>query len=338
MASFQGNITSYGMKKGYGFISSEQIQGDVFFLRRSLPVEFADGFYPELDFQLKGNRVAFNVQRSQTGRSEAINIKFVPTPGKAVVGEVKTYNEAKGYGFINSSSIEGQDVIFSRRDVPPTLQSTDLKGQKCAFVVSQKEDGKLQANDLKFKKIRPNQLALMGGGKGMMGMPGMGMMEQYGKGFGKGFNPMSGKGGFGKGADEPERGMQGTIVSYNTAKGYGFIKAGGVSSDIYFKAPGNFQPGMVVGFLLKINRDDKPSAIDLKPGLSSGQSYIGTVKGYFESKGFGFLDVADHPADVYFHKDLVPPQHQGNPVGKRFRFTVQLGADGKARAEELVAC
>merc|ERR1719226_189538 len=173
----------------------------------------------------------------------------------------------------------------------------------------------------------------MGMGMGM----GMGMLD-YGKGFGKGFNPMSGKGGFGKGADEPERGMQGTIVSYNTAKGYGFIKAGGVSSDIHFKAPGNFQPGMVVGFLLKMNRDGKPSAIDLKPGLSSGQSYIGTVKGYFENKGFGFLDVADQPADVYFHKDLIPAQHQGNPVGKRFRVTVQLGADGKARAEELVAC
>jgi len=339
MASFQGNITSYGMKKGYGFISSDQIQGDVFFLRRSLPAEFVDGFYPELDFQLTGNRVAFNIQRSQSGRSEAINIKFVPTPGKPVVGEVKTYNEAKGYGFINSSSIEGQDVLFSRREVPPMLQGTDLKGQKCAFVVSQKPDGKLQANDLKFKKIRANQLALMGGGKGMMGMPGMGMLEQYSRGFGKGFGKGSGKGGFGKGSDEPERGMQGTVVSYNMSKGYGFIKAGGVASDIYFKAQGNFQPGMVVGFLLKINRDDKPSAIDLKPGLSSGQSYIGTVKGFFENKGFGFLQVADHPADVYFHKDLVPAQQQGaNLVGKRFRFTVQLGADGKARAEQLTAC
>jgi len=337
MASFQGTVTSYGMKKGYGFISSEQIQGDVFFLRRSLPAEFADGFYPELDFQLKGTRVSFNVQRSQTGKSEATNIKFVPTQGKPVVGEVKTYSEAKGYGFIASSSIGGQDVLFSRRDVPQMMQGADLKGQKCVFIVNQKPDGKLQANDLKFKKMRANQLALMGGGKGMMGMPGMGMMQQYGKGFGKGFNAMPGKGGFGKGADEPERGMQGTIVSYNTAKAYGFIKAGGVPSDIYFKAQGNFQPGMVVAFLLKINRDDKPSAIDLKPGLTSGQSYIGTVKGYFENKGFGFLDVADHPADVYFHKDLVPAQ-QDNLVGKRFRFTVQLGADGKARAEELSVC
>merc|ERR1740121_2218865 len=150
-------------------------------------------------------------------------------------------------------------------------------------------------------------------------------MDQFGKGFGKGFGAMSGKGGFGKGGDEPERGMQGTVVSYNMSKGYGFIKAGGVASDIYCKAQGNFQPGMVVGFLLKINRDDKPSAMDLKPGLSSGQSYVGVVKGFFENKGFGFLEVADHPADVYFHKDLVPPQLQGNLVGKRFRFTVQLG-------------
>merc|ERR1712228_795427 len=120
-----------------------QIQGDVFFLRRSLPTEFANGFYPELDFQLKGNRVAFSVQRSQTGKSEAVNIKFVPTPGKPVVGEVKTYNEAKGYGFITSSTLNGQDVLFSRRDIPQDFQGMDLKGHQCAFTVTQKPDGKL---------------------------------------------------------------------------------------------------------------------------------------------------------------------------------------------------
>jgi len=335
MASFQGTITSYGMKKGYGFIASEQIQGDVFFLRRSLPIEFADGFYPELDFQLKGNRVSFTVQRSKTGKSEAINVKFVPAPGKPVVGEVKTYNQAKGYGFLTSSSVPGQDLIFARRDVPQMLQGVDLKGHKCAFVVNQKPDGKLQANDLKFKKIRPNQLALSGGmGMGMMGLPGLGMLQMLGKGSGKGFG---GKGGFGKGGDRPEPGMQGSVITYNTSKGYGFIKAGRVPADIYFKAQGNFQPGMVVAFNLKMNRDDKPSALGVRPGLSSGQSCVGTVKAFFEGKGFGFLAVADSPADVYFSKDLVPGHATNDLVGKGFRFTVLLGADGKARAENLVA-
>jgi len=338
MASFQGTITSYGMKKGYGFIASEQIQGDVFFLRRSLPIEFADGFYPELDFQLKGNRVSFTVQRSKTGKSEAINVKFVPAPGKPVVGEVKTYNQTKGYGFLTSSSVPGQDLIFARRDVPQMLQGVDLKGHKCAFVVNQKPDGKLQANDLKFKKVRTSQLALSGGTMGMMGLPGLGMLQMLGKGFGKGFGKGPGKGGFGKGGDRPEPGMQGTVITYNTSKGYGFIKAGRMSSDIYFKAQGNFQPGMVVAFNLKMNRDDKLSALGVRPGLSSGQSCVGTVKGFFEAKGFGFLAVADHPADVYFNKDLVPGQATNNLVGRSFRFTVQLGADGKARADNLVAC
>jgi len=335
MASFQGTVTSYGMKKGYGFIASDQIEGDVFFLRRSLPVELADGFFPELDFQLKGNRVAFSVQRSQSGRSEAINIKFVPSPGKPVVGEVKTYNDAKGYGFITSSSLDGQDVLFSGKDVPSMLKGTDLKGHKCAFTVHQKPDGKIQANDLKFKKIRASQLALMGGSMGMMGLPDLAMLTGFGKGSGKGF----GKGGFGKGGNDPEPGMQGTVMSYNPSKGYGFIKSGRASSDIYFKAQGDFQPGMVVAFSLKTNRDGKPSAIGLTPGLSSGQSYIGTVKAFFDGKGYGFIDVSDNPSDVYFHKDLVPAQLAGsNLVGKRFRFTVQLAADGKPRAEHLSAC
>merc|ERR1719476_891004 len=108
-------------------------------------------------------------------------------------------------------------------------------------------------------------------------MPGMGRIEQYGKGFGKGFGKPFGKG-FGKGfgsfgtaGDDQEQGMQGMIISYNPSKGYGFIKAARVPSDIYFKAQGNFPPGMVVAFTLKMNRDDKPSAINIIPGLNSGQ-------------------------------------------------------------------
>jgi len=328
MASFQGVVTSYGMKKGYGFIQSEQIQGDVFFLRGSLPAELAGGFFPELSFQLKGTRVAFSVQRSQTGKSEAVNIKFVPVQGKPVVGEVKTYNEAKGYGFITSSCIDGQDILFSRKEVPAAFQGMDLKGEKCAFVVERKPDGKLQATNLKLKR-RPGQgqLALMGGSN-MMGMFGMG---QFGKGFGKG----SGKG-FGKGGDRPEPGMQGTIVSYNAAKGYGFIKSG--RGDVYFKAQGNFQPGMAVAFNLRQNRDGKLSAVDPKPGLASGQTCVGVVKAFNPDKGHGFLTVANHPADVYFHKDLVPAQlANSNLEGRQLRFTVALSADGKARAESLSA-
>merc|ERR1719382_2225628 len=151
----------------------------------------------------------------------------------------------------------------------------------------------------------------------------------FGKGFGKG----SGKG-FGKGGDRPEPGMQGMIVSYNAARGYGFIKSG--RGDVYFKAQGNFQPGMAIAFNLRQNRDGKLSAVDPKPGLSSGQSCVGVVKAFSAAKGHGFLSVANHPADVYFHKDLVPPQlMNGNIEGKQFRCTVMLSADGKARAATL---
>merc|ERR1712032_603201 len=157
----------------------------------------------------------------------------------------------------------------------------------------------------------------------MFGMP------MVGKGFGKGFGE-----GFGKGGDEEEPGMQGTVVSFNASKGYGFIKSG--KGDVYFKAQDNFQPGMAVAFNLRRNRDGKLSAVDPKPGLTSGQTYIGTVKAFNSAKGHGFLAIADHPADVYFHKDLVPAQLANTNIeGKQFRFTVLLSADGKARAERL---
>merc|ERR1719487_252115 len=116
------------MKKGYGFIASPQFPKDVFFLRGSLPPELAVGFYPELDFQLKGALVTFQVQLSETNgqQLQACAIRLVHVPGKPLVGQVKTWNASKGYGFLTCSALEGKDVLFLRKDVPPLSQGLDL--------------------------------------------------------------------------------------------------------------------------------------------------------------------------------------------------------------------
>merc|ERR1712032_1796476 len=70
----------------------------------------------------------------------------------------------------------------------------------------------------------------------------------------------------------------------------------------------------------------------------NGETYTGTVKAFNTSKGFGFLSVANHPADVCLHKDLVPPQLMNSNIeGRQLRATVMLSADGKARAATLSA-
>jgi len=78
----------------------------------------------------------------------------------------------------------------------------------------------------------------------------------------------------------------------------------------------------------------------VKPGLANGETFTGTVKAFNTSEGFGFLAVANHPADVCFHKysDLVPPQlTSSNTEGRQVRATVTLSAGGKARAATLSA-
>merc|ERR1719487_1383834 len=97
-----------------------------------------------------------------------------------------------------------------------------------------------------------------GGGGGSMGGYGM---QSMGMGHMGGGAMAGGIAGQGPGGSQEEHGMQGTIISYNTALGYGFIKSAKVPQDIYFKeAGGHWQPGVAVAFNLKMNRDGKPSA------------------------------------------------------------------------------
>eukprot|EP00929_Paragymnodinium_shiwhaense_P043221 TRINITY_DN22261_c0_g1_i1.p2 TRINITY_DN22261_c0_g1~~TRINITY_DN22261_c0_g1_i1.p2 ORF type:complete len:364 (-),score=93.85 TRINITY_DN22261_c0_g1_i1:251-1342(-) len=356
MAEYTGTVTTYGMKKGYGFISCSQFSKDVFFLRGSLPPELSEGFYPELDFQLKGSAVTFQVQYSNDQQPQAVSIKLLTSPDKPVVGTVKTYNATKGYGFLTCSSVEGQDVFFSKKDLPLSLQMVDLKDEKCSFIVQTKPDGKMQASSLKFKKLQQgngNGYGNGGGGYGMKGGGGgyaMSMpqqpMQDTGKGGGKGmgYGMGYGMGGMQMGGmpmpaqpapgTQEEHGMQGTVISYNAALGYGFIKSAKVPQDIYFKeSGGQWQPGVAVAFNLRMNRDGKPSASNLVLGLSNGQACSGSIKSFNAAKGWGFIKVDGSPADVYFIKDLVPPNLlSGNIIGLKVQFTVQLAADGKPRA------
>merc|ERR1740129_1729636 len=110
--SCTGLVTSYGAQKGYGFISSDQFPSDVFFGRQTLPTELKDGF---ARFDLSGKRVRFEVSdQSNDGKFIADKVYLEPVVGERFIGQVKSYNASKGFGFIGSSSLEGQDFFFFR--------------------------------------------------------------------------------------------------------------------------------------------------------------------------------------------------------------------------------
>jgi len=337
-------VKTWNGSRGYGFIASGQIQGDVMFLRSHLP---ADAKEVRGKF-LEGRTVNFDLTTGPDGRSQGANIQITAKDGDFIAGEVISYSERNGYGFIRSSSLTAE-VRFNRSDLDALIPGIDLRNELVIAKVHQMPDGKLRADKVMFQSSKiANRLKM-----------GAGMMGGFGKGgFGKGgFGGFGGKGGFGgfggkggydggfggyggyggKGGYEEEKlvATQGVVVSYNTGKGYGFLKCGKSPVDVYFKASGNYTPGMNLAFNLKINKDGKPSAINLQAGMNSGESYTGTVKAFNQGKGYGFISVPGHLSEVYFIKDMVPPAMQGgNIVGKQVRFTVQISADGKARAEQ----
>ncbi|CAE8619034.1 unnamed protein product [Polarella glacialis] len=360
---YSGVVKSWNGSKGYGFLSSPQITGDVMFLRSHLP---ADAKEVRGKF-LEGKTVNFDLTTGPDGRAQGANMQITAAEGDFVAGEVKSYSERHGYGFITSSSLKGE-VRFNRTDLDALLPGVDLKGELVICKVLLMPDGKLRAEKIMFQSSKiANRLkagGMMGFGKGG-GKGGFGQMDYgmdgngfgkggFGKGgFGQGYGMMDygmdgngfgkggfGKGGFGKGGfgddgRDQGQGAQGIVIAYNSGKGYGFLKCGKADSDVYFKSQDAYQEGAIVSFTLKINKDGKPSAINLQPGISSGQTYTGTVKTFLDTKGYGFISVPGQPSDVYFNKDLAPAALQnGSLVGKSVRFTVQVSADGKARAEQ----
>merc|ERR1719330_551623 len=109
--------------------------------------------------------------------------------------------------------------------------------------------------------------------------------------------------------------LQGTVISYDPAKGYGFLKCPSVEADCYFKGQGHpITKGMSLQFKLKLLEDGRPQAHEVSPApppraswpqygpagkgagkgamagpAQDGQRLQGSVVSYSSAKGWGFL-------------------------------------------------
>jgi len=309
MAYYTGTVNFFNPSKGFGFIASAQVQGDVFLGRNDLPAELKNCFLHPGFFELRGRDVMFRVIQKE-GKQVATDVVLSPTENMPVVGTVVSYNDEKGYGFMSLSGHEGADVFFSKRDMPPHTQVVDgraLTGKLASFTVIQQADGKSQAKNIQFSgSAGLGDLGGKGGTKGGMG----------GKGGGKG----------GKSVLRDGQGAQGTIVSYNAQKGFGFISCPlSPGAELFFKASEEMTVGTDLAFYVKIMPDGKPQARDLAAALQEGQSSVGTVIRYVPSSGYGFIRIANQPCDVNFRKLDVPPELQEQELeGKTVLFTVKI--------------
>eukprot|EP00928_Gymnodinium_smaydae_P081644 TRINITY_DN65121_c0_g1_i1.p1 TRINITY_DN65121_c0_g1~~TRINITY_DN65121_c0_g1_i1.p1 ORF type:complete len:486 (-),score=103.86 TRINITY_DN65121_c0_g1_i1:37-1416(-) len=355
--AYSGIITSFGNEKGYGFITSDQVSGDIFFNRSVLPDELktCSGI-----LHLKEMNVQLDLQPKETwknGKPVASRVMFLAAEGAKCFGSVKRFNPQKGFGFIGTSSMPEQDFFFGSKDIPKQLHGAELKGQAVCFKVVTSPDGKLQAHELVFPSLQsaagpaqqhpivsamPMQLHQM-------------QMQQ----------PM-----VQKGAGQQQR-MQGVVKRYNDASGFGFASCPFIDGDIYFKGQGTpFAPGSPISFRLQIMPDGAVQAREVAPGYDTSQmqtgmpqmlgqlfgqvkgkgackgngkgasgedvgGYVGTVASYNPAKGFGFFKVQGMQ-DVFFKKDFVPgPLQETDLSGKTAQLVLRFLPDGKVQASDI---
>lgn len=291
-------------------------------------------------FDFAAREVYFGVAMKD-GKQHATDIQLAPTDGLPLVGIVKNFNAVKGYGFFSSSALGGADVFFAKRDVPPGDQASPLQGRAAVFTPALQPDGKAQAKDIRL--CAPGGFGgAPGGGAGaaaatvrmsqlMPQLAGLGLGQQQlsqlmshlgGAGLGMaGMAPSVPRvGGLSDG-----QGAQGTVKTFNSEKGFGFISCPKSSEDLYFKSQEAIAVGMELAFTVKVMPDGKQQARDLVAALSEGQTAVGTVKTYNGGKGFGFIRIPDQPNDVHFKKEVVPAEFQEQDlVGKTVRFTITI--------------
>jgi len=246
-----GVIKSYSTKSGYGFITDGSSGEDVFFGKEALPLEFQNG-----PGKCDNTEVCYDVGTNSKGKLQATNIRrlHAPQPGDLIHGIVKSWSAGKGFGFLTVSGLDG-DIFFARDRLPDRLRDVDaLENLTMIFELSQADDGKYQARNMQTPGFdEPRSLST---------------------------GPLSGginKRVFREQADTPAKRMNlglegtrlmGTVKSYSTKSGYGFIVSEQNSSDVivYDRDLGSMEinQGDLVEFELRYAPNGKPKAVNLQ--------------------------------------------------------------------------
>ena len=217
-----GEVKNWNEEKGFGFIIPTNGSDDVFAHRTDLVAAC------ERPALARGMKVAYEVGAGNDGRPRAQSVTNAdgsaisssagmgggfggsmmppqPTGGKAM-GEVKNWNEEKGFGFIVPAT-GGGDVFAHVKDLVAATERPALaRGQQVCYEVGTGNDGRARATNVTnadgsaIGQGAPT-MGGMGGMGGMMG--GMGGMGGYGGGYGQ----QQMQGGYGGGyGQQPQQG------------------------------------------------------------------------------------------------------------------------------------
>eukprot|EP00931_Biecheleriopsis_adriatica_P003810 TRINITY_DN105569_c0_g1_i1.p1 TRINITY_DN105569_c0_g1~~TRINITY_DN105569_c0_g1_i1.p1 ORF type:complete len:202 (-),score=65.96 TRINITY_DN105569_c0_g1_i1:110-715(-) len=126
--AYSGEVKSFNPHKGYGFIIYNG--QDVFLDAKQLRGIFVD----------KGMQVNFNLITNAKGQPQAqdISLAVIDPDTTKYLGEIKSFNPMKGFGFITSDAFPEQDIFVVHSELPSGMGP---KGARCKFKVEMNEKG-----------------------------------------------------------------------------------------------------------------------------------------------------------------------------------------------------
>lgn len=348
---FAGTVKSYDDGKGFGFIDCPETQQifstDVFLLRSTLGghvvipgdqlqfnVRINPGRGPvakEVTILSSGGGLSSGAMAQPSGAmAQPMGMQQTPKlhplggnepssgltgsgDGQVLMGTIKSFDEAKGYGFIDCAETKqmyGNDVFVLKSmlggcpvtagdQVQFTYEERPGKGPvaKEVTILSSNAMGAQRGPKLHPGQAIAHPLSSMAPSMGSSSMaPSMGSMV----------------------TDQP---FMGSVKSFDEQKGFGFIDCPETrqmfGTDVFLLrsvlAGHPVSPGDTVQFTFNLNGDKGPVAKDViicsgggMGGMGSsfgeGQTFMGTVKSYDTVKGFGFIDCPE--TQQIFSKDV----------------------------------
>lgn len=272
----------------------------------------------------------------------------LPTPSSSFPrrepGRVLSYDDGKGYGFINCEVYPGEDIYFSKKEVRGSLADyPDLKGRRVEFDVvvqpgkSRSGHNKIRAFDVRLLNDRG------GGGRERSREPMRDRPRDRREDAGP-LPPLS-------------HAMVDEMIRYLDENGGGsceFAKFGREFRTVkkaqldehfdFYEEGGRLRialPSINDGVAEEICADGGDPEFEEEDPPNTGEEHEGVIHNYDPTKGYGFVKCpAVSPDDIYFKKPALPVEvrqfTRSRLGGAQVVFKLGHRTDGKPRAENIM--
>jgi len=301
--------------------------------------------FAEQEF-VPGDEVSFSIELREDGLPQARGARALRAAGGnplayasagslngRISGTVVSFNPKKGWGYIHSPELfhqYGKDTFLHRNFMMEELSI----GDAVSYMMELREDGMPQARDVRSQN-RPGRFAAAPAAHFSPAPAQHAIAQRY----------------------------SGTVVSYNAAKGWGYIHTPellahyGKDTFLHRKfVSEELNIGDVVSYLLDFREDGMPQARDVRAQKALGRNaaasatqsrsfahgggasgrFSGTVASFNPLKGWGYIHSPElfnqYGKDTFLHKNFMVEELN---AGDEVTYSIELRDDGMPQARDV---